>query len=252
MEFHVSDCKVRVNIPTRDLLMGEVQDRFRNGTGFALATINMDHLVKMRKSSPFAEAYAAQDMVVADGHSIIALARLAKQQLELMPGSDMIEPLCELAAQEGIKVALVGSTQMALEDAARELHRRVPGLDIVTCIAPSGRFDPDSDEAAAILEKVDARGARLCFLALGAPKQELLALRGRTLTPEIGFASIGAGLDFLGGHQVRAPRWMRSLKMEWLWRALSSPRRLLPRYLACFAVLPHYVVTALRQRGTAP
>ncbi|MFK7753074.1 MAG: WecB/TagA/CpsF family glycosyltransferase [Sedimentitalea sp.] len=237
---------------SRSVLMQEVRERFRKGGGFALATINMDHLVKMRSSSPFSRAYAAQDLVVADGHSIVALARLAKRPLELMPGSDLIEPLCRMAADEQIKVALVGTTQRALEDAARELHAKVENLDIVSCIAPSGRFEPDSPEADAILDKVQAKGARLCFLALGAPKQEIFALRGRERTPDIGFASVGAGLDFLGGHQVRAPRWMRALTLEWLWRALSSPRRLLPRYLRCFAVLPLYVFLALRQRSTAP
>ncbi|MCB1330803.1 MAG: WecB/TagA/CpsF family glycosyltransferase, partial [Maritimibacter sp.] len=46
------------------------------------------------------------------------------------------------------------------------------------------------------------------------------AARGRKLAPSVGFASIGAGLDFFGGHQVRAPKLARQLKVEWLWRAL--------------------------------
>lgn len=88
----------------------------------------------------------------------------------------------------------------------------------------------------------------MVFLALGAPKQEIMAARGRELTPEIGYASIGAGLDFLAGTQTRAPLIFRKLALEWLWRMVSSPKRLGPRYLACLAILPGQVIGALRQR----
>ena len=89
----------------------------------------------------------------------------------------------------------------------------------------------------------------MVFLALGSPKQEILAARGRMLVPEIGFASIGAGLDFLAGTQTRAPRIFRKLALEWLWRMLSNPRRLGLRYLHCMAILPGQVLGALRQRA---
>ena len=54
-----------------------------------------------------------------------------------------------------------------------------------------------------------ASGARICLLALGAPKQEILAARGFARHPQLGFLSIGAGLDFIAGHQTRAPVWVR-------------------------------------------
>jgi UDP-N-acetyl-D-mannosaminuronic acid transferase (WecB/TagA/CpsF family) len=64
----------------------------------------------------------------------------------------------------------------------------------------------------------------------------------------VGFASVGAGLDFIAGHQTRAPEWWRRFALEWLWRTVSSPRRLLPRYAACAAILPGQVLAALRLR----
>ncbi|MBP9183826.1 MAG: WecB/TagA/CpsF family glycosyltransferase, partial [Fuscovulum sp.] len=91
-------------------------------------------------------------------------------------------------------------------------------------------------------------GSGLCLVALGAPRQERLAALGRQLAPAVGFASVGAGVDFLAGHQRRAPPWVRAIAMEWLWRALSAPRRLVPRYAACAAILPSEALRALRQR----
>lgn len=248
MQFSFYGKQIAVNVPTYKKLEAEVHQRFVDGQGFALATVNLDHLVKMADSSDFLDAYAQQDLVVADGRPIVWLSRLAGTSVELMAGSDMIVPLCQMAAQAGVPVALVGSTQVALDDAARILQGQMTDLNITLCHSPSGVFDPMEDEAAQILQRLNDEKIGLCFLALGAPKQELLAARGRHLAPGVGFASIGAGLDFLGGHQRRAPVWMRRLALEWLWRALSSPMRMVPRYARCFFILPRQIQLALQQR----
>lgn len=115
-------------------------------------------------------------------------------------------------------------------------------------IAPPMGFDPDGPAALDLLHEVADSDARLCFLALGAPRQERLAARGRHAAPGVGFASVGAGLDFLGGNQARAPKWVRRMAMEWAWRMVSAPRRLAPRYARCAAILPSEVVAAVKQR----
>lgn len=227
-----------VNIPTRAALLAEVTARFDRGEGFALATLNLDHIVKLRGSEAFRDAYAAQDLVVADGRPVTWLARLAGRPVELVPGSDLVEPLCALAAAGGVPVGFLGSTSEALETAAAELERRHPGLRIVARIAPPFGFDPAGPEAEACLKELQGAGVRLCFLALGAPKQEILAARARDLVPGCGFASVGAGIDFIAGTQRRAPAWVRAIAMEWLWRAAGNPRRLAWRYAQCFQVLP--------------
>ncbi|MEL0435756.1 WecB/TagA/CpsF family glycosyltransferase [Phycobacter sp. K97] len=254
MYFEFGDKRISVNIVDRPQLEHEVLVRLKEVSGFALATINLDHLVKLEQDADFLAAYAAHDLVVADGHPVVWLSRVAGRPVQLMPGSDMVVPLCRLAVQAGVSVALVGSTREALSDARQTLLAEVPGLDVTWCHAPSGVFDPDSEEAAEILSALNRKKVGLCFLALGAPKQERLAARGRGLAPGVGFASVGAGLDFLGGHQRRAPAWVRRLALEWLWRALSSPSRMIPRYLKCLAILPKHTLMALRLRqgGNSP
>lgn len=248
MQFRFETTTITVNIPDKPTLLATVAQRLAARQGFALATINLDHLVKLRANPGFRAAYAAQDLVVADGNPIVWLSRLARKPVSLVPGSDMVLPLARLAAEAGVGVALVGSTEAALEAAAAHLMQQVPNLIVTLRHAPPMGFDPESPASDAIFREMSARKVGLCFIALSAPKQEIFAARGRTLAPEIGFASIGAGLDFLSGDQTRAPLWMRKLALEWLWRALSSPRRLIPRYAACFAILPAEVKNALDQR----
>ena len=90
---------------------------------------------------------------------------------------------------------------------------------------------------------------RLCLIALGAPKQELFAAYGRRKLDDVGFVSIGAGLDFFSGSQVRAPQWMRTLALEWLWRTIKQPMRMIPRYAKCFAILPVELLHAMKLRS---
>lgn len=242
---------VAVNVPDQDALLARVAEQLAAGEGFALATINLDHLVKLRRDPAFAAAYAAQDLVVADGNPVVWLSRLAGRRVSLVPGSDVVLPLARVAAEAGVGVALVGSTEAALAAAAIAMQRSIPGLRIVAQIAPAMGFDPDGPVAAGVLEAVRASGARLVLVALGAPKQERFAARGRVLLPGVGFAGVGAGLDFLAGTQRRAPGWVRILAMEWLWRLLWDPSRLARRYAACGMILPGEVLRAqsLRRRN---
>ena len=248
LKFGSTPHQVEVNTATREALFRAVKDRINKSAGFALATLNLDHLTKLPVDPAFLAAYRAHDLVVADGRPVIWLAGMAGKQLELMPGSDMIIPLCEICAEMAVPIALVGSSDAALEGAAAALCARVPGLVVSYTHAPAYGFDPEGAEADAIFERLTDSKAALCFIALGAPKQEIFAARGRKMAPTLGFASIGAGLDFLSGHQVRAPKIMRTLALEWLWRALQSPMRMVPRYAKCFAILPGLMVQALRQR----
>lgn len=248
MIFSQHNHAVNVNIANWQMLEDLVSASFAERRGFALATLNLDHLTKLRRPGAFRDAYAAQDFVTADGNPIVWCSRLAGQPVELLPGSDMILPLVRLAAEMGMPLGLVGSTEASLAGAARALQDQVPGLEIAAMIAPPMGFDPESEAADAILRDLSGRGVRLCLLALGAPKQEILAARGRRIAPEIGFASIGAGLDFLSGLQERAPLWMRRLALEWLWRMLSNPRRLAGRYALAFRDLPGHLWRSWRLR----
>ena len=252
MDFKVSGERVSVNVPTWAVLQARVTERLAQRQGFALATINLDHLVKLRQSPQFRRAYAAQDFVTADGNPIVWMSWLAKRPVELIPGSDALFPIARIAAKQGVSVALVGSTQPALAAAKSYLEREVRDLEVVATVAPPMGFDPTGAQADAIFEQIGASGAGLCFIALGAPKQEIFAAAGRRKLPHMGFASIGAGVDFLAGTQTRAPEWARRFAVEWLWRALSSPKRLLPRYVRCLAILPGQVFAAMLQRFRTP
>ena len=237
-----------INQPCRDGLLTDLEERLLSGAGFALATMNLDHLVKLRRAPGFRMAYRRHSHVVADGRPVIWLRRLAGQPVELMPGSELIDPLMAMAARHGVPAGFLGSTPEALARAAERLQAAHPRLQVVAQLSPPFGLDPEGAAADAALEALAASGARLVLVALGAPKQEILAIRALERMPGCGFVSVGAGLDFIAGTQRRAPGWMRGLALEWLWRLLGDPRRLFGRYLACFLILPGLTLAALRMR----
>ncbi|MGR3465778.1 WecB/TagA/CpsF family glycosyltransferase [Limimaricola sp.] len=248
MEFRLGAQAVRVTVPAREALLSDVGRRLEAREGFALATLNLDHMVKLRRDPGFCDAYDRHELVTADGNPVVWLARLSGQRVDLLPGADLILPLARQAARRGAPLGLIGATEETLIRAGAAIEAAAPGVRIAARIAPPMGFDPESPEADAILDQAVAAGARLIFLAMGAPRQERFAARARLRHPDLALVSIGAGLDFLAGTQKRAPRVIRWLALEWLWRVAHDPVRLAARYASCFAILPGLVMRALHVR----
>jgi exopolysaccharide biosynthesis WecB/TagA/CpsF family protein len=241
---------VTVNVASQDLLLRDIEDALGTGTGLAVATLNLDHVVKLRGNSDFRDAYLHQTHVTADGNPIVWLLRISGRRVDLVTGSDLVEPVAALAARMGAKVAMIGSTDASLRSAASTLAARHQGFETVLAVSPPMGFDATGRDADTVIAELDRSGARICFVALGAPKQEVFVARARRALPHVVFISVGAGLDFISGLQVRAPRVFRMFAAEWLWRLASDPRRLAGRYAACAASLPALTASALKSRLT--
>ncbi len=207
------------------------------GDAFTVLTMNLDHLVKLRRHAGFRDAYTKADIVTADGAPVAWLARLQNASIERATGADLVLPLAEAAAQSRLPVFLFGTSAAVMARAGRELGHHTDGrIDIAGTLAPSAAFDPQGAEADAAIETIRNSGAKLCYVALGAPKQEVFAERARAKGVPCGFLCIGAGIDFIAKEQVRAPESVRNSGFEWLWRLASNPRRFARRYAECAAV----------------
>ena len=214
-------------------LLHQVEAALAAHDAFTLFTLNLDHLVKRRQSATFREAYARAALVTADGWPVVRLARRIDPTIALTTGADMVIPLCRLAARRRVPVFLFGSREAVLVGAAARLQALCPGLIVAGCEAPPAGFDPTGPAAHEAIQRIAASGAGLCFVALGAPKQELFADMAVAANVPAGFVCIGAALDFIAGAQRRAPSVLRRLRLEWAWRLGREPRRLLARYARC-------------------
>jgi exopolysaccharide biosynthesis WecB/TagA/CpsF family protein len=242
-DFFLEDLRVS----TRPL--AETAARICEAAGSAAAqtvfTLNLDHVVKMRSDPAFRAAYSRAGLITADGFPVVLAGSLQGIRFDRVAGSDLVGPICAEAARTAKSIYLFGSSRDVLFQASQTLYRCNPGLRIAGVLAPPQGFSPTSDEARRCVEIIGESGADLCFVALGAPKQELFADFAKQMLPNRSFVCVGAGLDFISGAQVRAPYWMQRTGLEWLWRVLRAPSRLLHRYLLCIAVLPGFLARAV-------
>jgi N-acetylglucosaminyldiphosphoundecaprenol N-acetyl-beta-D-mannosaminyltransferase len=242
----VADQRIRVaglnvNVATLAEAVDVAIARAIKRNGFTFYTLNLDHIVKLRWSAAFRAAYRRATFVCADGWPIVRLANRAAQPgaraIQRTTGADFVEPLLSAAALRGLPIYLVGPTPGVQADALAALRQRLPDLRVVGVEAPEIAGDDPLFDRLGLARRIRASGARLCLIALGAPKQELIADALAAQCPSVGFVCVGAALDFIAKRTRRAPAWMRNCGLEWLWRLGSEPLRLAPRYLLCAYVL---------------
>jgi len=223
----------RVNIYSRDAALEVISSQLSAGHGFNFFTLNLDHLVKLKSDQRFQEAYRDADFISADGWPVVWLLRNDGRTAERTTGADLVEPVCARASRDRFPIYFFGPGHDSLVGAVNILRKRYPDLPIVGAESPTLDNESSNEIVAELAYRINKSGARLCFLSLGAPKQELLAVALRRKCPRVGFLCVGAALDFISGHATRAPRLVQQLKGEWLWRMMTNPVRLAPRYTKC-------------------
>lgn len=123
-----------------------------------------------------------------------------------------------------------------------------PFVDVVGAYSPRRCFESDEVELAAMLRMVREAAPDLLIIGLGCPKQETWVWRFRSEINARVAICCGATIDFIAGRRKRAPMWIRKIGCEWLFRVLSEPIRLGPRYANDAVVFPVIVVSELWKR----
>jgi len=226
-----------INLDTQDRAVDAIVSAAAADCSFSAFTLNLDHIVKLRRDAKFRMAYAAARFVTADGQPVAKLAARQCGTIRRTTGADLVEPLMQACATEDLPVYLYGTSPEVLQIVVRELNALTNGtIKICGAEAPPYGFDPESKVADAALDRIKSSGAKVCLVALGAPKQELFAARGVAHGVPCGFVCIGAALDFIANAQVRAPQMVQKHGLEWAWRLLQNPRGLGARYARCAAL----------------
>jgi N-acetylglucosaminyldiphosphoundecaprenol N-acetyl-beta-D-mannosaminyltransferase len=238
---------VTINILSLPDAVSSIVSAAQQGDNFSVCTLNLDHVVQLQQRSDFRAAYRRARFVTADGFPIVVLSRLLGTRIRRTTGADLVEPICREAQKKGLPIFMLGSNHRTLSITAKRLSERFRGLEVAGYHAPGANFDPYSSEADFAIDSIRASGAKLCFVALGAPRQELFAARCLDQLNGTGLLCIGAALDFIAGTQTRAPSLTQKVGLEWAWRMLREPRRLGPRYARCIAAVPRLVARTIPQ-----
>lgn len=222
-----------------NVTMAEALDKARlllkkNETCYCV-TPNAEIAYEAMQSAELAALLNDAALMLPDGAGVVLASRILGTPLkEKVAGVDFADRLMDVMAEEGYRLYLLGSKPGVAELAAENMLAKHPGLTI--CGMADGYFK----EEETVVEAINAAGADVLFVCLGAPKQEYFMQKHREALRVRMMLGLGGTLDSFAGTVKRAPRWMIRLNLEWLYRLLKEPRRLgrmmrLPKYV--FAVL---------------
>jgi N-acetylglucosaminyldiphosphoundecaprenol N-acetyl-beta-D-mannosaminyltransferase len=162
------------------------------------------------------------DLVVPDGAGIVAAAKLLGDPVpERVAGTDLSTNLLEALSQQGRgRIYLLGARPEVVEEAARRLKQRFPGITVTGY--HHGFFKPE--EEAALVQEIREARVDLLFAGMGVPRQEKwLSRYQRELGAKVSFG-VGGTIDVWAGAAQRAPQWMQKANLEWLFRIVKFGR----------------------------
>jgi len=203
-------------------------DGFVRAGGFAQhMAVNAAKLVTMQTDREMLDITRRCALVTADGTGVVWAARVLGTPLPArVAGIDLMEELFGLAERRGYTVYILGAKAEVLERAVTELRRRHPALKLAGY--RDGYFG--SDEDAAIADEIRRAEPDMLFVAMSSPRKERF-LGEHGPSTGVSFAmGVGGAIDVVAGETRRAPRWMQVVGLEWLYRLLQEPRRLVRRY----------------------
>jgi N-acetylglucosaminyldiphosphoundecaprenol N-acetyl-beta-D-mannosaminyltransferase len=171
------------------------------------------------------------DLILPDGQPVRwALSWLHGQRLpDRVYGPELMRRLCAESAKRGIPVFLYGSTAKVIERLSRRLVREFPGLSIAGA-EPSQFRNLEVAERDAVIDRIRKSGAKIIFVGLGCPRQEVWTYEN-AFRLELPVVAVGAAFAFHAGVLPQAPGYLQERGLEWAYRLFHEPVRLWRRYL---------------------
>lgn len=185
-------------------------------------------------------------MSVPDGKPLSVVGSKSIESMDRVTGPDLMREIFEISTPYGWSHYFYGNEQKNLDALKESLNRDFPGLKIAG-MEPSV-FRPLSDkEKHELSNRIANSGADFAWIALGAPRQEVLMheLKGGPQPLMIG---VGGAFNVLAGVVPEAPIWMQNLSLEWLYRLIQEPKRLFKRYLVTNTKFLFYQLTGAKRK----
>jgi exopolysaccharide biosynthesis WecB/TagA/CpsF family protein len=206
-----------------------------------VVTPNAAHLARLgRGDDELRRIYERAHLCVLDSRVVALVARLAGlQPPPVVPGADLVAELFARVVGSASSICIIGGTPLMVQR-LKERYR----VGEIAHLNPSNGFWRDRNELASVADFIVSAQAKLTFLVVGSPQQEILAdlVASRGGARGVGICA-GASLEFLTDMRRRAPRTLQRLSLEWAYRLCMEPRRMAGRY---FVESPDGILLVLR------
>lgn len=220
-----------LNVDVDDLTMDELVDSFREGL---LLTLHVDMIMKLQKDREFFAIVPEFDVVTCDSQILIAAARVLGTPLkERVSGSDFFPRFyTKYKDDPDVTIFICGGGPGVADIARRTVNGKVGREMVVGADAPAFDFDTRPADVDAMIERINASGATVLVVGLGAGRQEKFIVRNRHRMPHVKtFLPLGGTIDYEAGTLKRPAPWITDAGLEWLYRLVREPRQRWHRYL---------------------
>ncbi len=210
-----------------------------------IITLNTDFLRISYLDKDFKDICTNNCIVVPDGIGVILLLFLRyHKKIDKITGCDLFDICLTFANTNKLKIALVGSTVKTHSILSDKIKKEFPSIVLKT-ISPVFEFETIPKLNNEVINELKIFCPDILFVALGCPRQEKWIHTYKDLIGAKINIGVGAVFDFYAGTKKRAPKFVRTIWLEWFWRLLHEPRRLFKRYI--ILGLPFFIKTSLQQ-----
>ena len=199
----------------------EVLDAYvaSKGSHVVLAA-NPDKAVLTRKDRELRERLERADVLIADGSGVVAAVRLKYgQQIDRLCGVDLMYSVVEHSVKQGYPMFFLGAKEAINAKVVDVLQETFPTMRVAG--RANGYFGEEDEEA--LVQQINDSGAKVLFVALGSPKQEIWIDRNRDKLKVSWIQGVGGSFNVHSGMVKRAPELFQRMHMEWLYRTLAEP-----------------------------
>ena len=185
-------------------------------TGGAISTVNPEILVDSLECEELRTALC-DSLCIPDGVGVERTIRRCGAFSERLPGVELAEALLSVFA---VRLGIIGGKDGVAERAMKRLSEKYPS--ITPAFAASG-YGVDNERA---VELIKSTAPDVVFVCLGSPKQEIFIKDVKGACEGVLFIALGGSVDIYAGDKKRAPRVIRAVKCEWLYRIVREPQRI--------------------------
>ncbi len=219
-----------------------INDMIELGRPSYVVTANLNYAMLHSDRPEMRPVTETADLILADGQPIVWRSRLTSTPLPTrVAGSELIFELAELSARKGWGIYFLGGETGVAATCAERLSDRYPGMVVAGVESPPFR-QLSEEEQAQQDERIRRSNAKILLVAFGQPKGEQWIFENYKRLGIPVSIQLGASFDFIAGTAKRAPAIWQKVGMEWVYRMLSDPRRLVPRYASNAAFLARALV----------
>lgn len=179
----------------------------------------------------FQNALLASDVLLPDGIGVVwAEAILHKRKIKKIAGEDIFNFEMQRLNNNNGSCFFLGSSPEVLGKMVARAKINFPKVKVATYSPPYKTEFSEADNKT-MLERVNTFHPDVLFIGMTAPKQEIWAYQNFDQLQATRVISIGAVFDFFARTNKRAPKFLVSLNLEWLYRLVKEPKRMFIRYV---------------------